>query len=59
MKTNLSAIQTKAAQLVKEAAQCGAVVTIETRPTLPLAMGRYEMVVDVRPARELAPKIAK
>lgn len=56
MKTNLDAIQIKAAQLVKDAAQCGVVVTIETRPRLPLAMGHHEMVVDVRPARERAPK---
>lgn len=38
-------------QLVKLAAKDGLVITIEQRPLKPLAMGNYETVVEVRPAR--------
>lgn len=37
--------------LVSVAKQRGLVLTIEQRPLQPLAMGNYETVVDVRPAR--------
>lgn len=38
-------------KLVRVAAQDGFVVTVEQRPLVPLAMGRYETVVEVRAAR--------
>lgn len=38
-------------QLVKLAAADGFVVTVEQKPLQPPAMGNYETVVDVRPAR--------
>lgn len=38
--------------LVQIADMRGLVLTIEQRPLLPLAMGHYETVVEVRAARE-------
>jgi len=38
-------------QLIQLAAKDGFVVTVELKPLKPLAMGNYETVVDVRPAR--------
>lgn len=57
-KVNLDAIQARAEKLVALATECGVVLTINTQPKAPLAMGNYEMVVDVRPARnqEVLPK---
>lgn len=46
-----SAIDTLARVLVDSARQAGYVLTIEQRPLQPLAMGNYETVVGVRPAR--------
>jgi hypothetical protein len=40
--------------LVQLAAECGLVLNIEQRPLQPLAMGHYETVVSVRPARSRA-----
>ncbi|WOB06545.1 hypothetical protein [Piscinibacter gummiphilus] len=40
--------------LVKQAERQGKVLTIEQRPRLPLAMGNYDTVASVRPAREQA-----
>lgn len=40
--------------LVDRAAAIGVVVTVEQRSVEPLAMGRLETVVSVRPARTLA-----
>lgn len=40
-----------AEQLVAEAARQGIVLTVEQVPLQPLAMGNYETVVSVRPAR--------
>lgn len=45
----------KAAQrLVQEAERLGVVLTVEQVPLQPLAMGHYETIVGVRPAREKA-----
>ena len=52
--TNLEAIKWKAEQLVALAKQVNVVLTIETVPQQPLAMGNFEMKVDVRPAREIS-----
>ena len=38
--------------LIAEAARLGLVLTIEQRPLQPLAMGHYETVAIVRPARD-------
>ena len=53
---NLEAIQAKAEALVAQAKACQVVVTIDLKPRQPLAMGHYDMVVDVRPARVMAVK---
>ena len=44
----------RAEQLVAEAQRAGLVITVEQRPLQPLAMGHYETVVSVRPARGAA-----
>lgn len=44
-------IKLMAEQLVKLAEKDGYVLIVEQRPLLPLAMGNYETVVIVRPAR--------
>jgi hypothetical protein len=36
---------------VKAMELCGLVVTVYQKPKVPLAMGNYETVVEVRPAR--------
>ena len=43
----------RAATLVQFARECGVVLTIDTQPRVPLAMGHYDMVVGVRPARQM------
>lgn len=48
-------IEVQAKHLVLIAQKWGLVLTIETQPRQPLAMGHYEIVVDVRPARHPAP----
>ena len=53
MNSNLENLKWKAQQLVDLAKQVGAVITIETVPNKPLAMGNHEMRVDVRPANEI------
>lgn len=45
------AVQMAAFELLRVAEQAGQVVTIEQVPLQPLAMGHYETVVHVRPAR--------
>lgn len=45
-------IYAKALELVNEAKREGVVLTIETQPKQPLAMGNYRMHVSVRVARE-------
>ena len=45
-------VQRAAETLIAEATRLGLVVTIEQRPLQPLAMGHYETVASVRPARE-------
>lgn len=40
--------------LVRQAARDGLILTVEQRPLQPLAMGNYETVVSVRPARGAA-----
>lgn len=47
-------VMLRALELIDLAKRSGVVLTIELKPNLPLAMGNYEMVVDVRPAREPA-----
>ena len=44
-------IYAKALELVQQAKREGVVLTIETRPKTPLAMGNHCMHVTVRPAR--------
>jgi hypothetical protein len=51
--TNAASIKQLANGLVSLAADMGLVLTIEQRPIQPLAMGNYETVVSVRPARRL------
>lgn len=50
-KVNLDAIRARAESLVKLAKECDVVLTINTTPKQPLAMGNYDMTVEVRPAR--------
>ncbi len=57
MNTGTEIVLTRAAALVEFARECGVVLTIETHPRQPLAMGYYDMVVGVRPARQLVPTI--
>lgn len=45
-------IYAKALELVQQAKREGVVLTIETRPKTPLAMGNHCMHVDVRVARK-------
>lgn len=47
-------VLTRAAALVQLARECGMVLTIETQPRQPLAMGHFDMVGGVRPARAMA-----
>lgn len=47
-------IEAMARAVVQDAELYGLVLTIQTKPRVPLAMGHHEMVVDVRVARELA-----
>lgn len=47
-------LEAMAQALVADARAYGMVLTIETRPLRPLAMGHHETVVEVRPAREMA-----
>ena len=49
------AIHRAALNLVTEAQRCGVVVTIETTPHEPLAMGNHDMSVSVRDARRPPP----
>ena len=44
-------VQRAAEMLIAEAKRLGLVVTIKQRPLQPLAMGHYETVASVRPAR--------
>lgn len=44
-------IEEQAADLIRNAEAQRKVVTIQTQPLLPLAMGNYKMVYDVRDAR--------
>lgn len=44
-------IERDAQRLVLTAERLGLVLTVEQRPLQPLAMGHYENVVSVRPAR--------
>lgn len=53
--TALTAIHRAALNLVTEAQRCGVVVTIETTPHQPLAMGNHDMSVSVREARRPPP----
>ncbi len=50
-----TAIHHAALNLVREAQRCGVVVTIETTPHQPLAMGNHDMSVTVREARRPPP----
>lgn len=53
--TALTAIRRAALNLVTEAQRCGVVVTIDTTPHQPLAMGNHDMSVSVREARRPPP----
>lgn len=52
----IGVIRRAAEALVRDASLYGVVLTITQRPLLPLAMGNYETVVEVRPARVMAEK---
>ena len=56
--TALTAIHRAALHLVREAQRCGVVVTIETTPHQPLAMGNHDMSVTVRESRRPPPDAA-
>lgn len=45
-------VKAMAQMVIDHAKQSGLVVTITTAPRSPLAMGNYDMVVDVRPTRQ-------
>lgn len=50
----------RAAQaLVRDALDHGVVVTVSIKPRRPLAMGNYDLVVDVRERRVLAEPIVR
>lgn len=49
----VDAIQEAAKDLVLLARSYGMVVTIETEPTKPLAMGNYNMVVTIRAGNDM------
>ena len=53
MTPDIDIIRRRAHTLVELAQEWGYVVTLETKPEQPLAMGNHFMAVDVRPAREL------
>lgn len=53
MTQDIDIIRRRANAVVELAQEFGYVITIETKPELPLAMGNSSMVVDVRPARVL------
>lgn len=48
---DLQTIQLIASDLIAHAKSRGVVLTIELKPRQPLAMGNYEMLAQVRPAR--------
>ena len=48
-------VERAAQRLVQEAERLGVVLTVEQVPLQPLAMGNYETVVGVRPARSKEP----
>lgn len=54
MTIEIREIELLAQQLIHMAEQAGAVVTITLHPRQPLAMGNYDMVAEVRPARVMA-----
>lgn len=56
MGDNLGTIHYAASQLAVLAEALNLVLTITQRPRLPLAMGSYDTVVEVRPARVMAEK---
>ncbi|WP_019919084.1 hypothetical protein [Methyloversatilis discipulorum] len=47
-----AAVATEAAVLIERARRAGVVLTIETEPRQPLAMGNYDVVVQTREARK-------
>ena len=50
----------RAAQaLVRDAKEHGVIITITVMPLLPLAMGNYDLAVDVRERRVLAEPIVR
>lgn len=53
---HLAAIQRSADMVANVADILGVVLTVTQRPRLPLAMGNYDTVVEVRPARVMAEK---
>lgn len=57
--TNQEAIVAMATELIAVAQRCGFVLTIDIQPRQPLAMGNYDTVVDLRPARVMAEPIVR
>lgn len=55
MTKDIEAVRRRTFELIEFAQSRGCVVTIETKPELPLAMGNYYMSVHVREARQLDP----
>ena len=55
----LDSIERRAIALVEAAQLSDVILTIETKPLQPLAMGHHEMVVHVRAARPLSDQNAK
>lgn len=51
---DLDRIQRAAVALVEAAKLSDVILTIETKPLQPLAMGHHEMIIDVRAARQLS-----
>ena len=53
MTRDIETLHRRALALVELASEWGYIVTIETKPDLPLAMGNSHMHIEVRPARVL------
>lgn len=44
-------LQLQIAELVQKGLDAGVVITVSTEPNEPLAMGNYDLVIEVRPLR--------
>ena len=57
--TKMGHFRRAAEALVRDAMEHGVVITIGVKPRLPLAMGNYDLAVDVRERRVLAEPIVR